>query len=273
MATRRGFRPPGDGEAVAPGAMSSRGAARWRDRGTGRAAGEDLHDPGGEAHQHAELPGAVVGAGPVENQATAKGAQRGADLVHHKGDAEQGRHVAGAEHLGDEAADQGRHAEPQHSHRRCEDQRRGRGRRHHEISGEDEGAQDVEEAQQDVLRVASAEPAGGERTDTVHATDHRQRLGAQHRVLAADRQIRREVRRQEHEVEAADEIGCRHHYERPVARGLPKHLAHARARAAAHRHVVGAAGGEPGRQHRYRQPQKEQRANLPGPIGEQGLRR
>src|SRR5947207_13552393 len=71
MATRRGFRPPGDGEAVAPGAMSSRGGARWRDRGTGRAAGEDLHDPGGEAHQHAELPGAVVGAGPVENQATA----------------------------------------------------------------------------------------------------------------------------------------------------------------------------------------------------------
>ena len=68
----------------------------------GRAARDDLHHAGSEADEDADLPGAVVGTGEVEDQPAA---ERRPDLVHYKRDAEQRRHVAGAEHLGDEAAD------------------------------------------------------------------------------------------------------------------------------------------------------------------------
>ena len=69
-----------------------------------RAAGEDLHDTCGKPDQDPSLPRPVVGAGHVENEPAAKRAERRADLVQDKRNAEQGRHVAGAEHLGDEAA-------------------------------------------------------------------------------------------------------------------------------------------------------------------------
>jgi hypothetical protein len=71
----------------------------------GRAAGDDLHHAGSEADQDADLPGAVVGTGEVEDQPAAERTDPRPDLVHYKRDAEQRRHVAGAEHLGDEAAD------------------------------------------------------------------------------------------------------------------------------------------------------------------------
>jgi hypothetical protein len=58
-----------------------------------------------------------------------------------------------------------------------------------EIGGEYKREQNVEEAQQNVLRVFAAEPAGKQRAHGVHAADHRDGFGAQHRVLPADRQI------------------------------------------------------------------------------------
>jgi hypothetical protein len=42
----------------------------------GRAAREDLDDSGREPDQHADLPGAVIGAGKVEDQAAAPGSER-----------------------------------------------------------------------------------------------------------------------------------------------------------------------------------------------------
>ena len=193
--------------------------------------------------------------------------------MQYKRDPEQGRHVAGAEHLGDEAGDQRRDAEPQHPHCRGENERRGGGRRHHEIRREDAGAQDVEQPQQDVLGVARAKPARRQRADAVHAADDRQGLGAQHRVLAADREIGRQMRRQKDEVEAAHKIGARHDEKRPVPHRLAEHLAHRGAPRAAPRHVIGAAGPEPGRQHDQCQHQEEQHADLPRLMRQQPLRR
>ena len=98
-----GGRQPWAGHRVAP--------ATWPTR-------EHLDDARGKADQDPRLPGAVVGAQCIENQPAAPGAERGADLMRDEGDAEQRRHVAGAEHLGDQSADERRAAEPQHPHRR-----------------------------------------------------------------------------------------------------------------------------------------------------------
>ncbi len=67
-------------------------------------------------------------------------------------------------------------------------------------NGEGEGAQDVEEPQKDVLGVPAAEPAGCKRAEAVHAADHRESFGAQHRILPADRQIGRQVGGEEDEI-------------------------------------------------------------------------
>ena len=77
-----------------------------------RSTGEDLDDAGAKADQHAGLPGAVIGSRHVEDKPATPGPQRRSDLMRHESEAEQGRHIAGAEHLGDEAADQRRHTEP-----------------------------------------------------------------------------------------------------------------------------------------------------------------
>ena len=54
----------------------------------GRAPGDDLDDPGAEADQHAQLPGAVIGAEYIEDQPAAPRAERRSDLVHDESDAE-----------------------------------------------------------------------------------------------------------------------------------------------------------------------------------------
>ena len=56
-----------------------------------------------------------------------------------------------------------------------------------------------------------------------------------------------------------------------VARRLPDHLAHRRLGRTAPRHPVGATGPERRRQHRHRERQEEQRADLPGLAAEEGL--
>ena len=77
---------------------------------------------------------------------------------------------------------------------------------------------------------------------------------------------------QEHEVQAAYEIGSRHHQERAVARRLADHLAHRRLREAGSRQLVGAAGQKGRRQHHGGENEEEQRADLPSLVREQGLR-
>ena len=71
-----------------------------------RAAGKDLDDAGPEPDQHTNLPGAIIRSCRIEDQAAPPSTERRADLVHDESDPEQGRHIAGAEHLGDETADQ-----------------------------------------------------------------------------------------------------------------------------------------------------------------------
>ena len=44
---------------------------------------------------------------------------------------------------------------------------------------------------------------------TLNAADHAERLGAEHGVHAADRQVGRQVRREEQELHAANEVGGR----------------------------------------------------------------
>src|SRR5437588_1526793 len=90
----------------------------------------------------------------------------------------------------------------------------------------DEGAQDVEQPQEDVLWVPPAEPAGGQGADAVHAADHREGFGAQHRVLPAYREIGRQVCGQENEVQAADKIGPRHNEKGTMAHRLSEHRTH-----------------------------------------------
>src|SRR6185437_13321908 len=75
-----------------------------------RAARDDLHQPCQHPHCHSDLPGAIVVSHRVVNQPAPPGAEERASLVHHERDAEQGRHVAGAEHLGDQPAGQRHHA-------------------------------------------------------------------------------------------------------------------------------------------------------------------
>src|SRR4029079_4528417 len=104
------------------------------------------------------------------------------------------------------------------------------------------GAQNVEQPQENVLRVASPEPPGGQGADAVHAADHRDCHGAEHRALAADREISRQVCRQEDEVEAAYEIRTRHHDDGAMTSRVADCLAHRYARVALLWNVVGGAG-------------------------------
>ena len=67
--------------------------------------------------RHADVPGEIVAVESAEDNAAARSSERRIDLVHHKSDAKQGRQVARAEDLGNEAADEWREAEDrQHSH-------------------------------------------------------------------------------------------------------------------------------------------------------------
>ena len=93
----------------------------------------------------------------------------------------------------------------------------GRRRRQHEIPGEHQRAEDVDAAEQRQLVPALAGPAEEQAAEHVEAADHAERLRAQHRVHAADRQIGRQMRGEKHELHAADEIGAGHHHEGGVA--------------------------------------------------------
>src|SRR6266404_9932621 len=80
------------------------GCESWLDNvvaSPGWAAGKDLDDAGAEADQYPDLPSPIIGPRRVEDQPAAPGTKGRSDLMHDKGDTEKGRHVAGAEHLGD----------------------------------------------------------------------------------------------------------------------------------------------------------------------------
>jgi hypothetical protein len=68
----------GEGEARRVG-LGLGGCQFWLEQPigpAGRAAGKDLNEAGGKADQHADLPGAVIRTGDVEDHSTAPGAER-----------------------------------------------------------------------------------------------------------------------------------------------------------------------------------------------------
>ena len=70
------------------------------------------------------------------------------------------------------------------------------------------------------LGPSSAGPAEEQAAEHVEAADDPQRLGAQHRVHAAERQIGRQVGGDEDELHAADEIGAGHDQEGHVGKAV-----------------------------------------------------
>ena len=107
------------------------------------------------------------------------------------------------------------------SHHGAEHQRRGRRRRQHEVPGQRQRPRDVDAAQQRQLVPALAGPAEEQAAQHVEAADHAERLRAQHRVQAADRQIGRQMGGDEDELHAADEVGAGHHHERRIGERDP----------------------------------------------------
>ena len=110
-------------------------------------------------------------------------------------------------------------------------------------------------AQQRQLVPAPAGPAEEQAAQHVEAADHAQRLRAEHRVHAAQGQVRGQVRGQEHQLHAADEVGARHHHEQRVAqRDAQCGARRCRPRPPVrHRQRIDAAGHPGGRQHQQRQ--------------------
>ncbi|SPC12602.1 hypothetical protein CO2235_150257 [Cupriavidus oxalaticus] len=173
-----------------------------------------------------------------------------------EGHAAQHRLPAQAEGLGDPARNQRRHAQPQEAHHRSEHQRAARRGRGREIPGQRQRAHGIDAAQQHQLVEAPAGPAEEDAAEHVEAADHAQRLRAEHRVHAADIQVRRQVRGQEDQLHAADEIRQRHDDERRVpqrrAQRLPR-IALVGADECGQRQLVHAPRHPGRRQHHQRQ--------------------
>src|SRR6516164_1386174 len=94
-------------------------------------------------------------------------------------------------------------------------------------------------------------------------SDYSKGFGAEHRVLATDRQIRRQMCGQEYEIKTTNEISSRHNQKRPVPHRLAENLAHGGRCHPVHRHTVCAARPERGWQHRDRHQREKQCPNLP----------
>ena len=90
-------------------------------------------------------------------------------------------------------------------------------RRDQEEDRQHDRAAEIQQSEQDVFRIASAQPAGEPGAEDVHAADGGERGRAQHRILAADREIIGQMRGQENQLQAADEICAAHHQKAPVA--------------------------------------------------------
>ena len=111
--------------------------------------------------------------------------------------------------------------------------------------------------------IFSAKPAGDQRADRTHAADGRERRSAQHGVLTAQREIGGQVSGEENQIQAANEIGGRHHKERPVPHGLAEHLTHGSRFGGRHRNFICAAGHKRRGQHRETHDDEKHHRDLP----------
>src|ERR1700674_5127039 len=158
-----------------------------------------------EAERHRQPPYQIVGAGALEHDAAEPDADEAADLVAEEGEAEQHGEPAGAEHHRDQT--RGR----RHSGKPCEagddgEEERGQVRYRHRDEGDDRQRADEIDYRQDVaLGHAVTEPAGDERAHDVEQADGGERPAAGLCRQAAVEQVRRQVRGDEGQLEAAGE--------------------------------------------------------------------
>ena len=120
-------------------------------------------------------------------------------------DAEQRAQIARAENLGDEAAGERHRPEPQQPDQGGEDEHARLVQRRHDEAADDQRAGQIEQREHVLLAMTPAQPAGGEGADDVAEADHAEGGRAQHRRKPCVRQERRQMGRDEIDVEAADE--------------------------------------------------------------------
>ncbi len=189
-------------------------------------------------------------------------------------DPEQGREVADPEYLPDQAAGQRHGTEPEQPERRGEDidgQRRLRGQQEHR---DDQCPHDVEPAEQSFLGIAPAERAAGIGADDVEDADQGQSDGAGRRRQAEVHQIGRQVDRDEHDLETANEKAEGQVEIAAVADGFAQGLAKALRRLRRMEAVrgFGAPGnGEGQGNHQQRQHGHAEEGAAPSQVGDQGL--
>ena len=176
-------------------------------------------------------------------------------------EAEQGRHVAGAEDVADQAAGERHGGQPEDSEAGAEQPDRELGLGRDQEQRDHDRARQIDAGEQVLLAVPPAQVAGQEPADDVEATDQAERGGADQGIELERVDVGRQVGGDEGDVETADEEAAGQELITPVTAGLADRVADA-AEGGFPRARLGPAGQQRGQRHDQRgeRGQHDQRA-------------